>query len=54
MLINNDHFVFDSTSIETPEISMAFKETSSRSLSGVETINSGSQLFKLHNKEKIQ
>jgi hypothetical protein len=35
------------TSMETPEISMAFKETSSKSLSGVETRNSGSQLLKL-------
>lgn len=35
------------TSKETPDISMAFKEMSLRSLSGVETRNSGSQLLKL-------
>jgi hypothetical protein len=35
------------TSIETPEISIAFIETSSKSLSGVAMRNSGSQLFRL-------
>lgn len=30
-----------------PEISIAFNETSSKSLSGVEMRNSGSQLFRL-------
>lgn len=33
--------------MEIPEISMAFIEISSKSLSGVETRNSGSQLLKL-------
>lgn len=36
--------------METPDISMAFKETSCRSLSGVDTRNSGSQLCRLQNK----
>lgn len=35
------------TSMEMPEISIAFLETSSKSLSGVETRNSGSQVFRL-------
>lgn len=35
------------TSNDTTEISMAFKETSSSSLSGVDTRNSGSILFRL-------
>lgn len=35
------------TSTDTPEISMVFKETSSSSLSGVDTRNSGSILFRL-------
>lgn len=36
--------------METPDISMAFKETSSKSLSGVDTRNSGSQLCRLQKK----
>ena len=36
--------------METPDISMAFKETSCKSLSGVDTRNSGSQLCRLQNK----
>lgn len=34
-----------------PDTSRALKETSSRSLSGVDMINSGSQTFRLHEKE---
>lgn len=37
------------TSKETPDISIALKVTSSSSLSGVDTRNSGSQLFRLSN-----
>ena len=37
------------TNNETPDISMALDVTSSSSLSGVDTRNSGSQLFKLSN-----
>ena len=35
------------TSIDTFDMSIAFSETSSRSLSGVDIRNSGSQLFSL-------
>lgn len=40
------------TSKETPDISIALQVTSSSSLSGVDTRNSGSQLFRLSNAKK--
>ena len=44
---NITKYTLNITSKETPEISTTFKETSSKSLSGVEIRNSGSQSFKL-------
>lgn len=36
------------TNSDTPEMSIALRETSSSNLSGVDTRNSGSQLLKLY------
>lgn len=41
------------TSKETPDGSTAFKERSSKSLSGVEIIISGSELFRLFTKPQL-